>query len=330
MVQISILMPLFNSERYLEEALHSIESQTFQDFELLAVDDGSVDKTAEILECWSSRLPMRPIRLPTHEGIVSALNHALSQALGRYIARMDGDDMMADRRLERQFSYLEHHPDISLLGCRVRCFRTNGAVTEGVRMFERWVNRTRTAESMKDDLYLDCPLPHPTWMGRSSLFRSLGGYRGPGAEDYDFLFRTVYGGYQIHKLPQILLRWRDHGERQTRINPELKRTQIFNQKAGFFARHETCEKETILIFGIGRYGKAIADSLLMKNVPVKGFVDPYNKHVHSTVRGLPVFGMDTPLPPDIHLIHAYPKYGVNANTTINSYLQKHRVTHWVL
>lgn len=330
MVQISILMPLFNSQRYLDEALRSIDSQTCREFDIIAVDDGSTDRTPDILQHWSTRLPIRLIRLAEHQGIVSALNQGLGIARGRYIARMDGDDLMAPRRLERQISFLDRHPDIDLLGSRVRCFRENGAVTRGVRQYEKWVNLTRTEESMKRDLYLDCPLPHPTWMGRTSLFQSLGGYQGSGAEDYDFLFRTIYTGHRIHKLPLVLLHWRDHGERQTRTNPELKRTRIFGQKAAHFRSHETDGKEPLMIFGIGRYGKAIADSLLREELPVTGFVDPTNKYVHSTVRGLPVVPMNAPVPHNVHLISACPKYGLPPNPDISRYLQDHRTTHWVL
>lgn len=330
MVRVSILMPVFNNAVFLDAALDSIQRQTYRDFELIAVDDGSTDSSADILNSWSGRLPLQMIRLPANTGIVTALNQGLRMAEGAYISRMDADDVMAPRRLERQVSFLDRHPEIDLLGSRVHCFRDKGTVTKGVRDFEAWVNRTLTQSAMETDLYLDCPMPHPTWMGRASLFRSLDGYRGPGAEDYDFLFRTLYSGYRIHKLPQILLHWRDHGERQTRVNPDLKRTRIFRQKAACFRQFETDGNENLVVFGIGRYGKAIADSLLEQGLPLMGFVDPYNKYIHSTVRSLPVFTMDTPLAQNLRFISAYPKYGLPENPAISRYLQAHRVSYWVL
>ncbi len=117
MPQVSVLMSVFNGERYLPEAINSILAQTFRDFELIVVDDGSTDSTADILREYAqgdSRL--RLLRHEVNQGQAAALNWALGDARGSFIATMDADDISAPHRLERQVEFLRSHPDIGAVG----------------------------------------------------------------------------------------------------------------------------------------------------------------------------------------------------------------------
>lgn len=116
---VTVLIPVYNSERYVREAIDSVLGQTFPDFELIVVDDGSTDRTAEILA--SARDPrLRILRNPRNSGQTPSLNLGLDAAQGRYIARLDADDVAAPRRLEKQVAFMERHPGVGLLGTAVR------------------------------------------------------------------------------------------------------------------------------------------------------------------------------------------------------------------
>lgn len=110
---ISVCMPMFNASRYLRESIDSVLAQTFADFEFLIADDGSTDDSVDIVESYSDpriRLIKRP-----HD-YIATLNFLLAEARGKYIARMDADDVMLPHRLKTQFDYMEAHPGVDLLG----------------------------------------------------------------------------------------------------------------------------------------------------------------------------------------------------------------------
>lgn len=121
--RVTVLMPVYNSENTLEDAITSVLSQAFDDFELLVVDDGSTDKTPEILARQDDPR-IRVIRLDKNRGVCHARNRALQEARGCYIAHADSDDLMVPHRLERQVAYLDSHPDVALVGAWQKVFET--------------------------------------------------------------------------------------------------------------------------------------------------------------------------------------------------------------
>ena len=112
---ISVLMPAYNAERYILPSVLSVLAQTFEDFELLVVDDCSTDRTPDILSSIQDRR-LRILRNQTNLGIVGSLNRAMAQARGGYIARIDADDYCLPTRFAKQKRYLDEHPDILLVG----------------------------------------------------------------------------------------------------------------------------------------------------------------------------------------------------------------------
>jgi GT2 family glycosyltransferase len=124
---ISVVMPVYNSEKYLQEAVESILGQTLADFELIAIDDGSTDQSAVILESYQQK-DKRVIlqRQSENQGIVAALNYGLVLARGKYIARMDADDISLPDRFEKQVAFLEIHPDVDVVGTAVHLIDKRG------------------------------------------------------------------------------------------------------------------------------------------------------------------------------------------------------------
>ncbi len=186
---ISILLPFRDAEATLPECLESIRRQTCGDYELLAVDDGSRDGSAALVEAAARQdARVRLLRLG-RVGLVAALNSGLAQARGALVARMDADDLMRPERLAAQRGALEREPDIALVACRVELFPAE-EVREGYREYVRWQNGCLTPQQIADNIYVESPLAHPSVMLRREALERLGGYAdGPFPEDYELWLR---------------------------------------------------------------------------------------------------------------------------------------------
>lgn len=161
---VSICLPGFNCEKALATAIRSILNQTYRNWELLEMDDGSTDRTLEVARSFDD-LRISVFTDPSHKGLVSRLNRAIEMSRGKYFARMDGDDVAYPERLERQVGYLARHPEVDLLGCGMIVFRNDGYMI-GVRPVPE------THEEVCRQPFSGFPLWHPTWMGRTAWFRS--------------------------------------------------------------------------------------------------------------------------------------------------------------
>ncbi len=213
---VSVLLPVRDGEAHLPEAIASIAGQTLDDFEVIAVDDGSRDATPEILRRWASEDGrVRVIHHPP-QGIADALETARHAARGRYLARMDADDIAMPDRLARQLAAIEAEPSLVAVGSRIRYF-PRGSLKSGARRYERWINALSTPDEIDRDLFVECPLPHPTFFLRASAVEAAGGYHDAGwPEDYDLLLRLWEAGGRFANVPEVLLRWREHPGRLSR------------------------------------------------------------------------------------------------------------------
>lgn len=199
-------MPVYNAQRYLAPALDSILAQTFGDFELIAVDDGSKDNSLSILNDYASRdARVRVISRP-NTGIVGALTDGIAAARAPLIARMDGDDLSLPQRFEKQITYLNAHPECVLLGTQVLLIDDEGAPI-------RIKGETRFTHDEIDYAHLNrsWPVVHPTVMMRRSAIDAVGGYREEfkWLEDLDLFLRLAEVG-KLANLPDVLLHYRMH------------------------------------------------------------------------------------------------------------------------
>jgi glycosyltransferase involved in cell wall biosynthesis len=207
MAIISILMPVYNVEDYVAEALASIQSQSFTDIEIVVVDDGSTDGTLGIVAQIASADPrIKVVRAPRNMGLPLALNLGLPFCSAPFIARMDGDDIALPTRLEKQLRFLEENPDIALVGCATMAIDQLGRPIPGLGVSRKPAN----AEEIGRTMLLASPCLH-IWLARSEVYDTLSGYRDMwAAEDYDFLLRAISAGFQITNLlePLMLIRKR--------------------------------------------------------------------------------------------------------------------------
>lgn len=190
---ISVIVPVYNVECFAREALQSIADQTWREIEVIVVDDASTDRTWDIVRQFAERDPrFIALRNDSNQKIAATLNRALAVARGSYIARCDGDDVMIPDRLERQFEFLQAHPDIALVGCS---FIT---IDEAGRELRRH-HYPSGARKLKELLPFTSPVSH-IWLARKQLYDELGGYRMASVEDYDFLLRADQAGYAVDNV----------------------------------------------------------------------------------------------------------------------------------
>ena len=208
--RISVLMPAYNAERYVLQSVQSVLGQTYEDFELLVVDDCSTDRTPVILASIQDRR-LRVLRNERNLGIVGSLNRAMEHARGGYIARIDADDYCLPTRFAKQVQYLDAHPNVVLLGTetfiledgKVRRERQRGDADPAVVRWRSLVSN---------------PIGHPTMMFRADAAASLGTYLREEfkyAEDFDFSHRLLRVG-DLAVLPENLVIYRHHRNNLTR------------------------------------------------------------------------------------------------------------------
>jgi glycosyltransferase involved in cell wall biosynthesis len=161
---ISVVMPVYNGGKYLKEAIESILNQTYKDFELILINDGSTDASEEIIESFSDK---RIVYLDNGKnlGLAASFNAGIDAARGAYIARMDADDISLPERFEKQLSYLERKPHIGIVGSSIMI------INEGGRRLAVHL-RPKTHKEIKFSSLFSSPMYHPTVMGRTEIFRS--------------------------------------------------------------------------------------------------------------------------------------------------------------
>lgn len=205
---ISVVMSAYNEEAYIEKAIRSILTQTEPDFELIIFDDCSTDATTDIIE----NIKDERIRLYKNEkncGLTRNLNQGLRLAKGKYIARMDGDDISLQKRFEKQVRYLEEHPGVMLISCQTQNFGESSLC---------WKLR-ESSEELKVRMLVRPVFAHPGFMMKRELldkdffydetFRT--------AQDYEFASR-VAGKYEIGIVPEVLLYYRVHKKQVSNLS----------------------------------------------------------------------------------------------------------------
>ncbi len=197
-------MPVYNASKFLREAVDSILAQTFTDFELVIINDGSEDDSDEIIKSYSDPR-IKYINNSQNQGIVKSLNQAVESSCGKYIARMDADDIAYSDRLKIQVGYLENNKNIKLLGARVRLIDDNGIP------FDHW-NYPTTIDGVKEAIKHSCCFSHPSVMLERTVFDEFNGYDinyQVAGEDYD-LWIKILNKYDGLNLDMVLTDYRIH------------------------------------------------------------------------------------------------------------------------
>lgn len=208
MMVVSVLIPGFNAESTIAETLESVLCQTYSNFELILINDGSTDRTPEIMASYSQKDSR--VQLISHKkmGMGASLNAAIPLARGEWIVRMDADDVMMPNRIERQLAFVPEHPDIAVASSLVYYINDNG------RIIGKSYSNLRTREHFQE--YLDrsetIGFNHPAVILKKSVFLKVGGFRPQfwPADDLDLWNRIAEQGHLILVQQEYLLKYRIH------------------------------------------------------------------------------------------------------------------------
>ena len=284
-----MVLPVRDGGAWLREAVDSVLAQTWSDFELVVVDDGSRDGAAAALHGLDRRITV----LRTEgRGVAAAGNLGLRVSRGAYIARMDGDDLCHPERLARQVQFFGDHPGIGLAACEIEFFPRRD-VREGNRRYQSWLNGLRDPADIERELFIENPLPNPSTMMRRGVFERLGGYREDvdWPEDYDFVLRAAGAGIRMGKPGGVLLRWRDHDMRLTRNDAAYSKQEFIRVKAHALAGWRLPESPFV-IWGSGPTGAMLFDALLAEGREAEGFLDLHPRRIGARKRGRPVWSLE--------------------------------------
>jgi glycosyltransferase involved in cell wall biosynthesis len=217
-------MPAYNASAFLAQAVESVLAQTWRDFELIIVNDGSTDGTREIAERYAARDARVKVHTQANAGTAPALNRGIELAQGEWVFLMHADDLMRPNRLERQLAFIADHPELSVASSLVRHIdsknRVIGKDNSKLTTYEA-VNKLVAANEL-------IGFNHPAVALRKSDVLAVGGYRQPfwPAEDIDLWNRLVEKGYKVLVQPEFLLDYRMHGNSASISRARLTRTKV--------------------------------------------------------------------------------------------------------
>jgi len=212
---VSVFIPTYNREKYIFESVCSILNQSFKDFELIVVDDGSTDNTREILASIKDER-LKVYFNDKNMGIPYTRNRGIELASGEYVALLDSDDVATVDRLEKQVDFLNKHPDCAVVGGFVARINQHSKVIRTIKF------RYTKPDYIHSSMLFQCPLNNTTVMGRTSLFKKFK-YNSDFklGEDHELFMRLYLSGYKLYNMNRILGFFRYHNERTTSIKLDV-------------------------------------------------------------------------------------------------------------
>jgi len=274
---VSILIPFKNTAVFLKECLDSILKQTYTNWEILAVNDHSTDKSLSVIQHFAegdSRIQVFP---NSGAGIIEALRTAYSQSQGSFITRMDSDDIMTAHKLEIMVNSLLNEGKGHLAVGQVKYFSDRG-ISNGYERYEAWLNQLTLTGNNYSEIYKECVVPSPCWMAYRQDLDNCGAFlsdRYP--EDYDLTFRFYEKGLQCIPCDELLHYWRDYDTRTSRTSEHYAQNYFLDIKLHYFLKLEYDSQRTLVIWGAGNKGKTIAKGLIEKEIDFHWLCDNSNK-----------------------------------------------------
>ena len=285
---VSVVMPFLNTGAFIQQALESLSSQSFTDFEVLMIDDGSTDDSTDVA-CEFVRSDSRFRLLRSGSGFVSSLNLGLREAAGEWIARFDSDDVCHPLRLELQLQAALTCGVRTVITSRVRSF-PNRDVSDGYRIYEEWVNSTVDPLDIEHSLFIESPVPHPTAFYHRQGVIEAGGYRDLGLpEDYELWLRLWSLGYSFFRVPRVLVGWRERSDRLSRNSSCYSLTSFYRTKAEYL-EHVPCLKgKKVYIAGTGQCARRLAREIKKAGFRIEAFLSPGDeKSGERSLKGIPI------------------------------------------
>lgn len=310
-MQISIIMPVFNAEKWISDTISSILAQSFSDWELICIDDFSADESAKMIASYQDIDPRIRLISNTKKGIIPALQLGLNISKGEFVTRMDADDLMPPNRLQMMHDALLNSAPKTIVTGKVEYF-SEDSVSEGYVRYQSWLNERVANNDHFDHIYRECVIASPNWLTRTEELRAFNIFDNlQYPEDYDMVFHWKAHQFSITSLNEVTLLWREHPERTSRNSEVYDQKSFFDLKLSWFLKlHST--NAPIGILGAGTKGKITAEFFIEKGIPFNWY--DFNSQKYPA----PLLGQSIHSYTELHetqvLIAIYPKDldGLNA------------------
>ncbi len=281
---ISVVLPVYNAESTILDAACSILDGTFQDLELVIVDDGSTDQTLDRLK--SINDPRLVLTKTPHQGVVAAANKAASMAQAQWIARMDADDISHPHRLETQWKFaMQNQCDI--ISGLVSITDLSGNPVQSMRRYEDWLNSLTTHEDLMANRFVELPMVNPSILARREFFLDKC-RQGDFPEDYDQWLSAFEGGAKAGKTQSLILDWRDHENRLTRNDARYKQEAFDHCKRHYLLSGPLRNIRKVILWGTGKTGKNWLSWLLNKGFEIPYAIDVSPRKIGQCIHGVRV------------------------------------------
>lgn len=288
---VSILTPFKNTAAYLEDCLNSIVSQSFLNWELLLVNDGSTDNSLEIANSFSNNDPRIKVFNNNGNGIIEALRLAFKNSSGMLITRMDSDDIMAPNKLEVLTANLIKNGLGHVSTGLVKYFSKAG-ISDGYDRYEKWLNDLTIKGENYSEIYKECVIASPCWMVfKEDLIKSQAFEPNRYPEDYDLTFRFYETGLKCIPCDKLLHHWRDYDTRTSRTHVHYAQNYFLDIKLHYFLKLHYNDQRPLAIWGAGFKGKTIAKQLVEKEVLFHWICDNPKK-IGKSIYGQPLLAFE--------------------------------------
>ncbi|MEO9869740.1 glycosyltransferase family 2 protein [Ekhidna sp.] len=260
---VSIIMAVKDTAPYLPTCLDSILTQTYKNWELIAINDHSSDQTPEILKAYAEKdARIRVFHSQRHK-LIPTLKEGYSHVKGELINRMDSDDKMPHDKLEVLVREWQKYGMGHIIAGGTEHFVDEGEVGGGFRRYEEWLNDVAKNEKHYQEIYRECVIPSHCWIIHKDDFELVDGFN-PEVypEDYDLCFRFYKNDLKVHGIDKILHYWRDRSNRISRTWEEYKDNRYFEMKVKYFYQIDRNKDRPLVLWGAGRNGKDLAKLLL--------------------------------------------------------------------
>lgn len=296
---ISVILPCRDVEYTIGETLDSLAAQSDSHFEVVAVNDGSTDGTGALLDERADKDSRFQVIHTKPGGIVAALLHSIDASNGGLLCRMDGDDIAYPQRLERQRVYMAEHPACAVCGTGIEHFGDD--VGTGRLRYGEWINGVVSPGDMISNMFIECPLPHPTWMMRREAYEEAGGYgEGDWPEDYELILRMFSLGMTMGKVDEVLVRWRHTADRLSMNDERYSQDNFRELKHRYLLDTYLRDGCSFLQWGAGQVGKPWLR--LWGDGKPEAVVDLHPRKIGISIHGVPVIHPDELPPPGDKLI----------------------------
>ena len=266
---------------YFEDCLNSILNQSYNNLQIILVNDGSIDKSLDIANKFKLRDPRIKVLKNDGIGIIDALNTGSKLANGRFISRMDADDLMSETKIEDLRNKLLEKKDAYIAIGKVSYFSSDKDMGSGYLNYAEWLNTLTTNTKNFEELYKECTIPSSAWMMERKHFEKINGFNDlTYPEDYHFAFKLFYAGIKLTATSRIVHLWRDHPKRTSRNSKIYQFKNFITLKLKYFIEFECKQKGDLVLWGAGKKGKKIAEELLKNRKQFKWISNNKNKIGH--------------------------------------------------